>query len=95
MRLSVCSCGVPDCPELGWPHEFDPIALDDDCTLGHGPGSGGLRAFHFGDPDPAFARHDPGDYAGPMLDVRHAVREPYVRHGSGYACVACSEAVVV
>lgn len=87
-----CSCGVAGCRELGWPHEWDPVAAGDDCTLGHGPGSGGLRAFAFGDPDPAFVRVDPGDYTGPILDFRHAVREPYQRWGSGYACVACVEA---
>lgn len=87
--MIACSCGVPGCPELGWPHEWDPIVADDDCMLGHGPGSGGLRAFEFGTPDPAFMRHDFGGYGGPMLEVRHAVRRPYRRWGSGYACAAC------
>lgn len=92
MTVVDCSCGVQGCPELGWPHEWDPIKADDDCTLGHGPGSGGLRVFFFGEPDPAFARYDGGDYEGPLLDVRHRVREPFVRWGSGYACVVCAEA---
>lgn len=26
-----CSCGVPGCPELGWPHEWWPDM--DDCVL--------------------------------------------------------------
>lgn len=28
-----CSCGVPDCPELGWPHEWDPTDCNDSCVL--------------------------------------------------------------
>lgn len=27
----TCSCGVVDCPELGWPHEWDPSI--DDCVV--------------------------------------------------------------
>lgn len=87
----VCSCGVPGCPELGWPHEWDPIAADDSCTLG-GLGSGALRAFYAGDPDPVLVRVDPGGYSGPLLDFHHAVREPYERWGSGYACRSCVDA---
>lgn len=29
-----CSCGVKGCPELGWPHEWNPIAAGDTCVLG-------------------------------------------------------------
>lgn len=28
-----CSCGVPDCPEFGWPHEWDPTDCNDSCAL--------------------------------------------------------------
>lgn len=30
--LGGCSCGDPDCRELGWPHTWDPSM--DDCILG-------------------------------------------------------------
>lgn len=32
MSAVDCSCGVPDCRELGWPHEWDPIAAGDSCS---------------------------------------------------------------
>lgn len=33
LPAGVCSCGDPECPELGWPHEWDPVACGDDCVL--------------------------------------------------------------
>jgi len=87
-----CSCGVPGCPELGWPHEWDPIAADDEC-LAVEPFD--LRAFLLGDPDPVdvvLTREQAEIIGGPLLGIRHRVRAPYVRHGSGYACQTCVEA---
>ena len=89
MTVVDCSCGVPGCPELGWPHEWDPIAAGDECVLGSAPG---LRAFRLGDPDPVNTVYDASAIEGPLLDMRHLVREPHVRWGSGYACAACAEA---
>lgn len=36
---NLCSCGksVYECREFGWPHEWDPVATGDDCTLCFGP----------------------------------------------------------
>lgn len=74
-----CSCGVPGCRELGWPHEWDPIAAGDDCVIG------GL-----GESPLVLGLILPG---GRIVNVRtgHKVAAPYVRHGSGYACVGCVE----
>lgn len=72
----ACSCGVPDCCELGWPHEWDPIAAGDSCILARAtPWDIVIRD------DQVITR-----YKAP-----HAVTEPYVRTGSGYACRACLE----
>ena len=86
----ACSCGTPDCPELGWPHEWDPVAAGDECLLVE---PFGLTAFVMGDPDPRNVVLDAPDDDGPLLGIRHRVRAPYVRHGSGYACALCAEAV--
>lgn len=80
----ACSCGVPGCRELGWPHEWDPIAAGDRCAI---------------TPPPTMFISTLGPegetpiYAGNMLgeNVPHLVREPYERWGSGYACVECVE----
>lgn len=39
----ICSCGVPGCRELGWPHEWDPIACGDTCILCGAARTVGLR----------------------------------------------------
>lgn len=41
----VCSCGVVGCPELGWPHEWDPVACGDTCVLS---GQGNPHVFTVG-----------------------------------------------
>ena len=75
MTQVECSCGVPGCPEKGWPHEWDPIAAGDDCTIG---GTTDANPHHF-------ARYiGGGRYA--EEPAGHKVSAPYVRHGSGYAC---------
>jgi hypothetical protein len=28
-----CTCGIVGCKETGWPHEWNPIATGDDCSL--------------------------------------------------------------
>lgn len=28
-----CSCGTPNCSELGWPHEWNPVDCNDSCAL--------------------------------------------------------------
>jgi hypothetical protein len=73
----ACSCGVDGCPELGWPHEWDPIAAGDDCSIG---GLGGTPI--------VLGTILPG---GRIVNVRtgHKVTAPYVRYGSGYACAGC------
>lgn len=86
MSATPCSCGVEDCRELGWPHEWDPVAAGDECNLVE---PFGLTAFVLGDPDPRNVVYDPGDDTGPLLGIRHRVRAPHVRWGSGYACAAC------
>jgi hypothetical protein len=86
----ACSCGIDGCRELGWPHEWDPVAAGDECALGD-PGGGALRVFALGDPDPVDVVYDAGRVDGPLLEVRHLVRAPYVRWGSGYACAVCAE----
>lgn len=30
---AICSCGIVDCRELGWPHEWDPAVAGDSCAL--------------------------------------------------------------
>lgn len=74
-----CSCGGAGCRELGWPHEWDPIAAGDDCVVG------GL-----GESPHVFGTILPG---GRVVVERqgHKVSAPYVRYGSGYACAACVE----
>jgi hypothetical protein len=75
---AVCSCGVPDCREFGWPHEWDPIACGDSCAIVPPPG---LTVAVYLD-------------AGTLVScwhTPHRVTEPYQRWGSGYACVACIE----
>lgn len=71
-----CSCGITDCPELGWPHEWDPIAAGDSCSAGQPPAifTCSLQQLLSGWQPPV-----------------HKVTEPYVRYGSGYACVECAE----
>jgi hypothetical protein len=74
----ACSCGVEGCRELGWPHEWDPIAAGDDCVLGGLTGSPHV-----------FGTILPG---GRIVVERqgHNVTEPFVRWGSGYACEDCA-----
>lgn len=72
-----CSCGVPDCRELGWPHEWDPIAAGDNCTV---------------TPPPAiYAVVDGVVRCWPPENTPHCVTAPYVRWGCGYACATCVE----
>lgn len=75
--LIECSCGVPGCPELGWPHEWDPIAAGDSCSLSNGTRPVGIVI------------RDGKVVTQVVID--HFVTEPYVRWGSGYACVECVE----
>lgn len=75
MTAVACSCGVDDCRELGWPHEWDPIAAGDTCVLSNGTRPVGIEVR--------------GDRVVTLAVVDHRVREPYVRHGSGYACADC------
>lgn len=74
---SECSCGVDGCAELGWPHEWDPIAAGDSCVVG------GL-----GENPHVFGTILPG---GRIAVERqgHEVAAPYERYGSGYACQSC------
>lgn len=88
MSAVACSCGVDACRELGWPHEWDPIAAGDSCVLGV---LIGLRVFEFGTSDPASTIYDASDVDGPLLELPHLCRTPYVRWGSGYACAVCAE----
>lgn len=30
---TICSCGEPGCKELGWGHDWDPVACGDSCVL--------------------------------------------------------------
>lgn len=77
-----CSCGVPGCKELGWPHEWDPIAAGDNCLVIPPPvhivdliaDDGTVQRTYF-----------------PSDSTPHLVREPYERWGSGYACAECVE----
>lgn len=73
----ACSCGVEGCRELGWPHEWDPLAAGDDCAIG------GL-----GENPHRFATIIDGRIVSEPIG--HKVREPYVRLGSGYACAVCA-----
>lgn len=73
-----CSCGVADCRELGYPHEWDPIAAGDDCIVG------GL-----GETPHVFAVLLPGGRLA-VERTGHKVTAPYVRLGSGYACAGCA-----
>lgn len=85
--MIACSCGIPGCTEKGWPHEWDPLAAGDECVLGK---ACWMSIFVAEEGDPAHRAHVViGD--GPALEVRHLVREPYVRRGSGYACRSCDE----
>lgn len=74
VSIAACSCGVVGCAELGWPHEWDPIATGDSCVLAstkwHGIVVRDGRVIDLYEPP-------------------HRVREPYVRLGSGYACAEC------
>jgi hypothetical protein len=72
----ACSCGVDGCRELGWPHEWDPIAAGDDCSVG------GL-----GENPHRFATIIDGRIVSEPMG--HKVAAPYVRWGSGYACEEC------
>jgi hypothetical protein len=74
MMAAVCSCGAPDCSELGWPHEWDPIAASDTCVLAV---------------DEVVALLPP-HYRGTIIERAHVVRAPYVKIGSGYACAECA-----
>ncbi len=71
----ACSCGVEGCRELGWPHEWDPIAAGDDCIIPP-------------DSPHVFGTILPGGRI--LSDPRgHKVAAPFVRIGSGYACEGC------
>jgi hypothetical protein len=70
-----CSCGVDDCRELGWPHEWDPVAAGDTCTITPPP----MVTAQVGDVIRYF----------PPENTPHRVEAPYERWGSGYACVHC------
>ncbi len=72
-----CSCGVAGCRELGWPHEWDPIACGDSCAIIPPP----VMTFTIGER----VIYSPPDH------TPHRVTEPYERWGSGYACVPCIE----
>lgn len=74
----ACSCGVPGCRELDWPHEWDPIAASDTCVLSPGRRPVGI------------AVRD--GQVVTLVERDHAVTAPYVRLGSGYACASCAEA---
>lgn len=70
-----CSCGVLGCRELGWPHEWDPIAAGDTCTIV---------------PPPVFTLTiDNCVHYAPPECTPHFVTVPFERWGSGYACVGC------
>ncbi|MGH2936924.1 MAG: hypothetical protein ACRDPE_02260 [Solirubrobacterales bacterium] len=75
MAYAPCSCGVVDCPELGWPHEWDPIAAGDNCIIVPPP----VHVIVVGDEVSVW----------PPESAPHKVTEPYVRYGSGYACAGC------
>lgn len=75
----VCSCGVTDCPELSWPHEWDPIAASDTCILCGYAHTVGLRI-------------DPVKGVVYLSERAPVITAPYVRWGSGYAHLACAEA---
>lgn len=77
VTYAPCSCGTPNCPELGWPHEWDPIAAGDNC-LAVPP----LVHVYVIDGEVSY---------GPAESAPHKVSEPYVRIGSGYACLRCAE----
>ena len=83
MTASDCHVGgvacPPGCPELGWPHEWDPIAAGDDCAVG------GL-----GENPHRFGRWIGGQLVTEPMG--HKVTAPYVKVGSGYACVECAAA---
>lgn len=74
-----CSCGVPECRELGWPHEWDPIAAGDNCVL-----CGFARLVDI--------RVDPVRGVIDIYERAPVITAPYVRLGSGYAHAACAEA---
>jgi hypothetical protein len=78
----ACSCGVPDCRELGWPHEWDPIAAGDSCSIIPPPA---ILTATLGDDGYERVRCWPPDH------TPHRVTAPYERWGSGYACVPCIE----
>lgn len=78
-KLSVvCSCGVPNCRELGWPHEWDPIAAEDTCILC------GYARF-------VGIRFDPILGVVYIYKREPIITAPYVRWGCGYAHVKCAE----
>lgn len=85
MIVVACSCGVPNCPELGWPHEWDPIAAGDACVIVPPPTTyiGTLEE------NGSIETHFIGSMLG--IDQPHRVQAPYVRWGSGYACAGCVE----
>jgi hypothetical protein len=71
---------------MGWPHEWDPVAAGDECMAVE---PFGLTAFVAGTPDPRDIVLDVPDDDGPLLGIRHRVRAPFVRYGSGYVCALC------
>lgn len=76
----ACSCGVPGCPELGWPHEWDPIAAGDVCMAQPLP------------PHQIITLHEvDGHYVVTDHTALHKVSAPYARWGCGYGCLSCIE----
>lgn len=75
--IVACSCGLAGCAELGWPHMWDPIAAGDTCVAQEPP------VHHI-----SFLNPDGGETP---VNPPHRVTIPYVRYGSGYACVGCSD----
>jgi hypothetical protein len=74
--VSVASVRPGTEADLGWPHEWDPIASNDHCTAQE-------PAWH------AVSFLD-DDGIETLLTAAHRVTEPYVRWGCGYACTGCA-----
>jgi len=67
---------VAGCAELGWPHEWDPIAAGDSCIL-----CGQARVVDL--------RIDPVRGVVYVYEPAPVITAPYVRWGAGYAHAAC------
>lgn len=65
---------------MGFPHEWDPIAAGDTCSITPPPG---LMVVVLGDDGEARSVS--------CWHMPHKVRAPYEKWGSGYACVECIE----